>query len=64
MNVEVRKWIKEDRVKFLRKIDLREGQTVLDFGCGEEYYAVPAAKVARGAGKVYALDKDLSLIHI
>ncbi len=58
MNVEVGKWIEEDGVKFLREIGLRKGQTVLDFGCGEGHYTIPASKVVGANAKVYALDKD------
>ena len=35
---------------------VREGQTVLDFGCGSGYFTVAAAKTVGERGKVYALD--------
>lgn len=51
-------WIKKDGEDFLKTIGIKEGQTVLDFGCGEGHYTVPAAKLVGEKGKVYAVDKD------
>ncbi len=42
--------------KPLRQAGIREGQTVLDFGCGPGYYTIPAAKMVGDKGRVYALD--------
>jgi len=42
--------------KELRRASIRRGQTVLDFGCGPGHYAVAAADMVGGQGKVYALD--------
>ena len=59
---DVEKWLEKDGEQFLRKIGLKEGQTVLDFGCGEGHYAIPAAKIVSNKGKVYALDKDKNVL--
>ena len=45
-------------IEILRKSGLKEGDVVLDFGCGSGTYSVPAAKIVGEAGKVYALDKS------
>jgi len=37
-------------------LGVREGQTVLDFGCGSGYFSIAAAKIVGERGKVYALD--------
>jgi ubiquinone/menaquinone biosynthesis C-methylase UbiE len=42
--------------KQLLKSGVKEGQTVLDFGCGPGFYAIPAAEMVGDKGKVYALD--------
>ena len=42
--------------KQLRKSGVREGQTVLDFGCGSGHFTIAAAKIVGESGKVYALD--------
>lgn len=41
-----------------RKIGIKQGQKVLDFGCGRGYYTIPAAEVVGKEGIVYAVDKD------
>lgn len=45
-------------IRILRRIGIKNGQTVLDFGCGSGTYAIPIAKIVGKKGKVYALDKD------
>ena len=42
----------------LGAIGIREGQSVLDFGCGSGVYAIPAARIVGEQGTVYALDED------
>jgi ubiquinone/menaquinone biosynthesis C-methylase UbiE len=42
--------------KQLLKSGVKEGQTVLDFGCGPGFYAIPAAEMVGDKGKVCALD--------
>jgi predicted nicotinamide N-methyase len=45
-------------LELLRRLEIRTGQTVLDFGCGSGTYAIPAAEIVGQTGRVYALDKD------
>ena len=63
MNSDVKKWLEQDGVKFLKEIGLKRDQTILDFGSGEGHYTIPAAKVVGREGKVYALDKDSSALN-
>lgn len=44
----LRKWERSNLV--------REGQAVLDYGCGAGSFTIPAARIVGKAGKVYALD--------
>ena len=62
MNADIKKWLEKDAEPFLRKIGLKEGQVVLDFGCGKGHYTIPAAKVTGNKGKVYAFDKDKNVL--
>ena len=62
MNKDIKRWLEKDGTRFLKDIGIKEGQTVLDFGCGEGHYAIPAAKVVGRQGKIYALDKDRSAL--
>jgi len=57
-NKDMERWEKQDGVKFLRKVGLRPGQIVLDFGCGVGHYSVPAAFVVESKGIVYAVDRE------
>jgi len=45
-----------DPGKQLEKVGIKEGQTLLDFGCGSASYVIPAARMVGGKGMVYALD--------
>jgi len=49
-------------LKLLESIGVKPGQVVLDFGCGSGTYAIPAARIVGGRGKVYALDKDSEVL--
>jgi len=40
------------------EIGIREGQELLDFGCGSGYYTIPAAGIVGREGTVYAVEKD------
>ena len=42
----------------VRKLDLKEGQKILDYGCGIGSYTFPAANLVGEKGRVYALDKQ------
>jgi len=45
-------------LELLRRLEIRAGQTVLDFGSGSGTYAIAAAEIVGQTGRVYALDKD------
>jgi ubiquinone/menaquinone biosynthesis C-methylase UbiE len=51
-------WEKQKGVAFLRKIGVKPGQTVLDFGCGVGHYTIPAAKIVGNNGIIYAIDSE------
>ena len=58
MKDTVRKSEKEEGLKLLKKVGIRPGHTVLDFGCGNGNYTILAAKIVGDEGKIYALDKN------
>ncbi|MEA3328931.1 MAG: class I SAM-dependent methyltransferase [Candidatus Omnitrophota bacterium] len=62
MKKDLKKWIERDGIKFLKEIGVKKDQNLLDFGCGEGHYAIPASKIAGKNGRVYALDKDKSIL--
>jgi len=42
--------------KRIEKFDIREGMTILDYGCGPGRYTIKFAKIVGDKGKVYAAD--------
>jgi len=58
MNKAIKDWEQENGVRFLRRIGLRPGRKVLDFGCRVGHYTIPAAFVVGSKGIVYAVDKE------
>jgi len=42
----------------VRKLGLKEGQKVLDYGCGIGSYTFPAARLVGDRGRVYASDRE------
>jgi len=59
----LRGWLDGKGQEQLRRIGLKEGQRVLDFGCGRGNYAIPAAQVVGVLGRVYALDKNARALN-
>ena len=45
-------------LKVLKRVGIRRGQALLDFGCGYGMYTIPVARIVGEQGRVYALDKD------
>ena len=58
-----KRWLSVDGPAFVRKIGIRKGHTVVDFGCGTGYYTFPASLVVQSTGRVYAVDNDKEVIR-
>jgi len=63
MENDVEMWLKKDGEEFLKSIGVRKAQVILDFGCGEGHYTIPAVKVVGERGKIYAIDKDKEVLN-
>ncbi|RLB23255.1 MAG: hypothetical protein DRG73_05595 [Deltaproteobacteria bacterium] len=50
--------LEPDIIRILKRIGIKTGVSVLDFGCGSGTYTIPVAKIVGKEGRVYALDKD------
>jgi len=46
----------DDVTKPLKHTGIKEGDVILDFGCGPGHYTIAAARMVGQSGKVYALD--------
>lgn len=62
MNNDVKQWFKYDGIDYIRELGIKTGQIVVDFGCNTGNYSIPAAKVVGKHGKVYAIDREKSVI--
>jgi len=51
-------WLHSHGESFIRRIRVQRGQYVLDLGCRDGRYTLPAAKAVGPEGCVYANDKD------
>lgn len=52
-----------DKEAILKALDIEEGQTILDAGCGNGYMAKRFAGLVKSSGRVYALDSDEEAIE-
>jgi len=59
-NAEMDAWLRGRGAAFLTQLGIREGDTVLDFGCGTGTYALPLAQAVGPQGRVIALDRSAS----
>ena len=59
---EMERWETEDGIAFLKRVGVREGDTVVDFGARVGHYTVPAAAIVGPKGKVYAFDKNAAAL--
>jgi len=55
-----RQWQNPEQI--LETIGLKAGMTLLDIGCGQGFFTLPAAKIVGEKGKIYALDISASNI--
>lgn len=62
MEPAVKTWLARQARAFLRRVGLKEGQTVLDFGCNKGNYTIPASEIVGPHGKLYALDKERDIL--
>ncbi len=63
MEGDVALWLEKKGISFFKKVGLKKEFKVVDFGCGEGHYSIPAAKFVGEKGKVFAVDKDKGVIE-
>jgi len=62
-NAEMNAWLHGTGAAFLTQIGIREGDLVLDFGCGRGTYVLPLAQVVGPQGRVIALDRSAAQLE-
>ena len=62
MENDVQRWIKQEGIDYIKQLGIKAGQVVVDFGCNEGHYTIPAARVVGTTGTVYAIDQEQSAI--
>ena len=55
---------KNIRSKWFKFNLIKEGQYLLDFGCGTGDFAIPAAKIVGSNGKIFALDCNMRQLQV
>ncbi len=60
---EMNSWFHGRGAAFLTELGIREGDVVLDFGCGPGTYALPLAQVVGPQGRVVALDRSAARLE-
>jgi len=60
--ISAKKFLEINGPYLLKKIGIREGQTVIDFGSGNGDYTLILARVVGEKGKVYAVDKNKEVL--
>ena len=55
---DLEEWKNNIGGKILRELGIKEGQKILDFGCGTGIYSLIASKIVGLKGSIFALDSD------
>jgi len=50
-------WESKQGLEFFKRVGIRRGQKILDFGAGAGRYTIPAAKLVGNSGMVYSVEK-------
>ena len=58
---DIEKWFKSISKESLKRVGIKKGQILLDFGAGMGYYTLPAAPIIQ-TGKTYAIDRERSCL--
>lgn len=57
-------WLERKAAKMLIDLGIKQGDTVLDYGCGEGRYSIPLSQIVGKEGCVYSLERDENAIAV
>jgi len=58
MTSNIKDWRKEKYIPAMKAAGLKEGDTIIDYGCSVGNYTIPLAQLAGENGRVYAVDTN------
>ncbi len=61
--IKLSDWESKTGVDFLKKVGIAKGNNILDFGCNDGNYTIPAAIVTGEKGSVFAIDENESALN-
>ena len=56
--IKLSDWEKKTGVDFLKKVGIAKGNKILDFGCNDGNYTIPATLITGENGNVFAIDEN------
>jgi ubiquinone/menaquinone biosynthesis C-methylase UbiE len=59
---KIKFWEQNDGVELLKLIGVKNGDHLIDFGCGFGHYSFPSSIVVEEQGKVYAIDSNKEIL--
>ena len=57
-------WLESEGAKIIADIGVKQGDTVIDYGCGEGRYTIPLSQVVGKQGCVYSIERDENAISV
>ncbi len=57
-------WLQNEGAKMLMDLGVKQGDSVIDFGCGKGLYTIPLSQVVGKKGCVYAIERDEDVIAV
>jgi SAM-dependent methyltransferase len=54
--MEFREWLRDNALEALKRVGVRRGHVVLDYGCGPGIFTIASARIVGEQGRVYAVE--------
>lgn len=57
-------WLESEGAEMLKELGVKEGYSIIDYGCGEGRYTIPLSQIAGEKGCVYSVERDENAISV